>query len=77
MPRNSTLAGYDGVRYAGGSNLATEIDAFLHYNLYSNTTISLFVAYAMMGDALDLMVDGTTFESQDAFGAGGRLVYSF
>ena len=63
--------------YAGGSNLATEIDAFLHYNLYSNTTISLFVAYAMMGDALDLVMDGMLYESQDAFGAGGRLVYSF
>lgn len=77
MPRNSTLSGYDGVSYAGGSNLATEIDAFLHYNLYSNTTISLFVAYAMMGDALDLMVGNDVYESQDAFGAGGRLVYSF
>ena len=66
-----------GARYAGGSNLATEVDAFLHYSLYSNTTISLFVAYAMMGDALDLTMGGTTYESQDAFGAGGRLVYSF
>ena len=66
-----------GARYAGGSNLATEVDAFLHYSLYSNTTISLFVAYAMMGDALDLTMNGTTYEAQDAFGAGGRLVYSF
>ena len=73
-PRDSALAG---ATYAGGSNLATEIDAFLHYSLYSNTTISLFVAYAMMGDALDLTMGGTTYESQDAFGAGGRLVYSF
>ena len=76
-PRDSALAD-EGVTYAGGSNLATEVDAFLHYQLYSNTTISLFVAYAMMGDALDLvLMDGTTHESQDAFGAGGRLVYSF
>ena len=67
-----------GTTYAGGSNLATEIDAFLHYNLYSNTTISLFLAYAMMGDALDLMLmDGSVAESQDVFGAGGRVVYSF
>ena len=73
-PRDSALAG---ATYAGGSNLATEVDAFLHYSLYSNTTISLFVAYAMMGDALDLTMGGTTYESQDAFGAGGRLVYSF
>lgn len=73
-PRDSALAD---VMYAGGSNLATEVDAFLHYQLYSNTTISLFVAYAMMGDALDLMVDGVKYESQDAVGAGGRVVYSF
>ena len=73
-PRNSALSG---VTYAGGSNLATEIDAWLHYQLYSNTTISLFVAYAMTGDALDLVMDGTTYESQDIMGAGGRLVYSF
>lgn len=66
-----------GATYAGGSHLATEVDAFLNYSLYSNTTISLFVAYAMMGDALDLMVDGVTYESQDAIGAGGRVVYSF
>ena len=66
-----------GATYAGGSNLATEVDAFLHYSLYSNTTISLFVAYAMMGDALDLMVDGMKYESQDALGAGARVVYSF
>ena len=63
--------------YAGGSNLATEVDAWLHYQLYSNTTVSLFVAYAMTGDALDLVMDGMVYESQDIFGAGGRLVYSF
>ena len=74
MPRDSTLAG---AMYAGGSHLATEGDAWLHYKLYSNTTISLFVAYAVMGDALDLVVDGTKYESQDVVGAGGRVVYSF
>ena len=73
-PRDTALAG---ATYAGGSNLATEVDVWLHYDLYSNTTISLFVAYAMMGDALDLTMDGTTFESQDAMGAGARVVYSF
>ena len=67
----------EGATYVGGSHLGTEVDAFLHYSLYSNTTISLFVAYAMMGDALDLSTAAGTFESQDAFGAGGRLVYSF
>ena len=75
-PRDSTLSDA-GVTYAGGSNLATEVDVWLHYNLYSNTTISLFVAYAIMGDALDLTMGGTTYESQDAMGAGGRVVYSF
>jgi len=73
-PRDTALAS---VTYAGGSNLATEIDAFLHYQLYSNTTVSLFVAYAMTGDALDLVMAGMVYESQDIFGAGGRLVYSF
>ena len=66
-----------GATYAGGSHLATEVDVWLHYNLYSNTTISLFVAYAMMGNALDLVYMGDTHESQDVVGAGGRLVYSF
>ena len=73
-PRDAALAG---VMYAGGSHLATEIDAWLHYQLYSNTTVSLFVAYAMTGDALDLVMDGMTYESQDIVGAGGRVVYSF
>ena len=73
-PRDAALAG---VTYAGGSNLATEVDAFLHYQLYSNTTVSLFVAYAMTGDALDLVMDGMVYESQDIMGAGGRVVYSF
>ena len=67
----------EGATYVGGSHLGTEVDAFLHYNLYPNTTISLFVAYAMMGDALDLSTSAGTFESQDVFGAGGRFVYSF
>ena len=75
-PRDGALADA-GVTYAGGSNLATEIDAWLHYQLYPNTTVTLFVAYATTGDALDLVMDGTTYESQDIFGAGGRLVYSF
>ena len=74
MPRDSALAG---ATYDGGSNLATEIDAWLDYQLYSNTTISLFVAYAVMGDALDLTMGDTTYESQDAMGAGARVVYSF
>ncbi len=66
-----------GATYAGGSHLATEVDVWLDYQLYSNTTISLFVAYAMMGDALDLMVNGMKYESQDVMGAGARVVYSF
>jgi uncharacterized membrane protein len=66
-----------GVTYAGGSHLATEVDAWLHYNLYPNTTISFFIAYAMTGDALGLVHMGQTYESQDVMGAGGRFVYSF
>ena len=72
-----TAVDFAGVTYAGGSNLATEVDAWLHYQLYSNTTISFFVAYAMTGDALDLMMDGMVYESEDVMGAGGRFVYSF
>ena len=74
MSRESALAG---TTYAGGSNLATEIDAWLDYQLYSNTTVSLFVAYAVMGDALDLVMDGVVYESQDAMGAGARIIYTF
>ena len=79
MPRDGDAKGdaLYGARYAGGSHLATEVDAFLHYNLYSNTTISLFVAYAMMGDALDLVYEGMTYESQDSMGGGARIIYTF
>ena len=79
MPRDGDAEGEAlyGARYAGGSHLATEVDAWLHYKLYSNTTISLFVAYAMTGDALDLRMGDKMYESQDILGAGGRVVYSF
>lgn len=66
-----------GVTYAGGSHLATEVDAWLHYKLYPNTTISFFVAYAMTGDALDLVHMGQTYESQDVMGAGSRFIYTY
>ena len=66
-----------GATYAGGSHLATEVDAELAYQLLSNTTIYLWAAYAMTGDALDLMVGGDTYESQDIVGAGARINYTF
>ena len=72
-----TAPDFKGVTYAGGSHLATEVDAWLHYQLYPNTTVSFFVAYAMTGDALDLVYMGNTYESQDVMGAGGRFIYSF
>ena len=67
----------DGVVYAGGTHIATEFDASLSYQLYSNATVSLWAAYAMTGDALDLMKGGMTYESQDVTAAGARIVYSY
>ena len=67
-----------GVTYAGGSHVATEFDAILTYQLYSNASVLFWAAYAMTGDALDLRAaDGTTYESQDVVGGGARVVYSF
>ena len=66
-----------GATYAGGSHLATEVDAELAYQLLSNTTIYLWAAYAMTGDALDLTMGGDTYESQDIVGAGARINYTF
>lgn len=66
-----------GAMYAGGSHLATEVDAELAYQLLSNTTIYFWAAYAMTGDALDLMMDGMMYESQDIVGAGARINYTF
>ena len=57
-----------GATYAGGSHVAAEIDAWLDYQLYSNATISIWAAYAMTGDALDLMMDNMRHESQDVLG---------
>lgn len=67
----------DGVTYAGGTHVATEFDASLSYQLYSNATVSLWAAYAMTGDALDLMKGGAVYESQDVAGAGARIVYTY
>lgn len=63
--------------YAGGSHLATEVDAELAYQLFSNTTIWFWAAYAMTGDALDLMMGDMMYESQDIVGAGARINYTF
>ena len=74
----SGAAGEAGATYAGGSShVATEIDAWLSYQLYSNASISLWAAYAMAGAALDLMMDGVVYESQDVMGAGALVRYTF
>ena len=65
------------ITYAGGSHIATEIDAWLKYQLYSNAHVLFWAAYAMTGDALDLMMDGKTYESQDVLGAGAQIAYTF
>ena len=71
------LAG-TGATYAGGSShIATEIDAWLAYQLYSNATINLWAAYAMTGDGVNLMMDGMVYESQDILGAGALVRYTF
>ena len=71
-------AGISDATYAGGSHLATEIDAWLDYQLYSNATIHFWAAYAVTGDALDLVdAAGMTAESQDILGAGARINYTF
>ena len=67
-----------GASYAGGStHVATEVDAWLAYQLYSNASINLWAAYAMTGDALNLMMDGAVYESQDVLGAGALVRYTF
>ena len=67
-----------GATYAGGSShIATEIDAWLAYQLYSNATINLWAAYAMTGDGLNLMMNGAVAESQDVLGAGALVRYTF
>ena len=68
---------YADATYAGGSHVATEIDAWLKYQLYSNASVLFWAAYAMTGDALDLVMDGTTYESQDVVGAGAQVAYTF
>ena len=70
--------GGTGATYAGGSShVATEFDAWLAYQFYSNASINLWAAYAMTGDALNLSMDGTVYESQDIVGAGALLRYTF
>jgi hypothetical protein len=66
-----------GVTYAGGTHVATEFDASLSYQLYSNASVSLWAAYAVTGDALDLMDANGSYESQDVTAAGARIVYSY
>ena len=64
--------------YAGGSShVATEVDAWLAYQLYSNASINLWVAYAMTGDALNLTMNNVVYESQDVLGAGALVRYTF
>ena len=60
------------------SHLATEVDVWLTHQVLANTTMELWAAYAMNGDALNLMMeDGTISESEDTVGGGVRVNYSF
>ena len=73
VPNNPTF------NYTGqDTHLATEIDVWLTHQVYSNTTLELWAAYAMNGDALNLMMeDGSISEAQDTVGGGIRVNYSF
>ena len=71
------LAG-TGAEYAGdSSHIATEVDAWLAYQLYSNASINLWAAYAMTGDGLNLRMGNAVYESQDVLGAGALVRYTF
>ena len=60
------------------THLATEVDVWLTHQVYPNTTMELWAAYAMTGDALNLqMEDGSVAEAQDTVGGGIRVNYSF
>lgn len=69
----------DSYNYTGqDTHLATEVDVQLKYQLYSNTELELWAAYAMTGDALNLIdAKGELAEAQNTTGAGARLNYSF
>ena len=74
---NGASDGPDAMYAGGSSHVATEVDAWLDYQLYSNASISLWAAYSMSGDALDLMMNNVVYESQDVLGAGALVRYTF
>ena len=60
------------------THLATEVDVEVVYAVNPVTDLTLWAAYSMNGDALNLMTeDGTVAESDDTVGGGVRLIYSF
>ena len=60
------------------THLATEVDVEVVYAVNPVTDLTLWAAYSMNGDALNLMQEnGTVAESQDTVGGGIRLLYSF
>lgn len=60
------------------SHLATEVDVEVVYTVNPVTDLTLWMAYSMNGDALNLMMeDGTVAASEDTVGGGVRLLYSF
>ena len=65
--------------YTGqNTHLATEVDVEVVYAVNPVTDLTLWAAYSMNGDALNLMTeDGTVAESEDTVGGGVRLLYSF
>ena len=75
----NTVANNPTFNYTGqDTHLATEIDVELAYTLNPSTTLKLWAAYSLNGDAMNLM-DGTgaVSEAKDTVGGGATLVYSF
>jgi hypothetical protein len=58
--------------------LATEIDAWITYNVIKGTDFDIWFAYAFVGDALNLQAPGGPVQqAEDVVGIGARLISRF
>ena len=74
MVANNPTFNYTGM----DTHLATEVDVELTYALNPVTDLTLWAAYSMNGDALNLVQEsGAIAESDDTVGGGIRMLYSF
>ncbi|GIX48880.1 MAG: membrane protein [Candidatus Tectimicrobiota bacterium] len=74
----STAAGSN-FNYTGEDKyIGTEIDLWVRYNIFPNTSIDVWFAHAFIGDALNLRHPDTGLqEAQDATAGGTRMIYRF